>query len=340
MIKASIVVEDGFFHNNRLFDLSDKEANRDNCLFPYYVLQQELRKCGFDLATSDIHPPATSELIIYNEMPAKLPCSDYYEKSYLLIFESELIRPNNWKIENHKYFRKVFTWNDDLIDDEKYVKINFSQQIPKRINKDLSKKETLCTLIAGNKKVAHSKELYSKRVEAIRWFEKQHPEDFDLYGIGWDCYRFNGPKVVRALNRLKPLTRLMAPSFPSYRGKVSCKKDVLEKYNFAICYENARDIPGYITEKIFDCFFAGCVPVYWGANNVTDHIPNDCFVDRRDFPSYEKLYKFLKFMSVEQYFQYIENIERFLNSNKVIPFSSDFFVRSIIENIKDGFKNK
>ena len=49
--------------------------------------------------------------------------------------------------------------------------------------------------------------------------------------------------------------------------------------SFAICYENARDIPGYITEKIFDCFFAGCVPIYWGgAPNVTDHIPANTFI--------------------------------------------------------------
>jgi hypothetical protein len=42
---------------------------------------------------------------------------------------------------------------------------------------------------------------------------------------------------------------------------VDSKKNTLEKYKFSICYENARDIPGYITEKIFDCFFAGCVPI-------------------------------------------------------------------------------
>jgi hypothetical protein len=63
----------------------------------------------------------------------------------------------------------------------------------------------------------------------------------------------------------------------------------LEKYKFSICYENARDTPGYITEKIFDCFFAGCVPIYWGANNITDHIPKECFIDKRDFEDYKVL---------------------------------------------------
>ncbi|KAB7887432.1 hypothetical protein GBG19_10625 [Poseidonibacter ostreae] len=68
-----------------------------------------------------------------------------------------------------------------------------------------------------------------------------------------------------------------------------------------MCYENARDIPGYITEKIFDSFFAGCVPVYLGADNITEHIPKECFIDKREFDTYEKLYKYLKNMSDEEY---------------------------------------
>ena len=44
-----------------------------------------------------------------------------------------------------------------------------------------------------------------------------------------------------------------------------------------------RDVLGYITEKIFDSFAAWCVPVYWGASNVTDYIPEGCFIDRRKF---------------------------------------------------------
>jgi hypothetical protein len=49
-------------------------------------------------------------------------------------------------------------------------------------------------------------------------------------------------------------------NYLSYKGKIDSKKDTLEKYKFSICYENARDTPGYITEKIFDCFFAANSP--------------------------------------------------------------------------------
>lgn len=33
-------------------------------------------------------------------------------------------------------------------------------------------------------------ELYSHRVKAIKWFEENHIEDFNLWGYGWDTYKF------------------------------------------------------------------------------------------------------------------------------------------------------
>ncbi len=326
-----MVVEDSFYLKNRLFDLSDKVANRDNCLLPFSLLKEDLRKRGIDLATSDIHKPEESELLIFNEMPQKPPQGKEIDRAFLLLFESELIRPDNWNIENHKYFKKIFTWNDDLVDNKKYYKINFSLQLPNKIHKDISQKKTLCTLIAGNKRVTHPQELYSKRIEAIRWFETFHPKDFDLYGMGWDSFRFSGPKLIRALNKIKYLTRLLATDYPSYKGKVDEKKSVLEKYKFSICYENARDIPGYITEKIFDSFVAGCIPVYWGAGNIAKHIPAECFIDKREFSSYEDLYGFLVTMSDKDYLSRLDSIERFLSSDKAFQFSVEYFA-SVISN--------
>ncbi|MDX4026199.1 glycosyltransferase family 10 [Aliarcobacter skirrowii] len=331
MKKACIVVSKSY-QNNKLFDLNDKIINRDNCMYPFWLLKQEFKKYGHELATQDIHSIEESQIVIYNEMPKILPKKDDIQKSYLLIFESELIRPDNWNLKNHKYFNKIFTWKDDIIDNKKYFKFNFAQEIPKTINKEVSKKEKLCTLIAGNKKVNYPFELYSKRIEAIRWFEKNHPNDFDFYGIGWDEFRSEN-KYVNILLRKSKLSKMFKPSFSSYKGKVDSKKEVLEKYKFAICYENARDISGYITEKIFDCFFAGCVPIYWGANNIKEHIPKDCFIDKREFESYEELYKYIKNISDEEYIKYLDNIEIFLNSEKAYKFSSECFAKTIVENI-------
>ncbi|PWE21975.1 glycosyltransferase family 10 domain-containing protein [Aliarcobacter skirrowii] len=333
MKKACIVVSKSY-QNNKLFDLKDKIINRDNCMYPFWLLKKEFEKYGYDLSTGDINSIVDSEIVIYNEMPKILLNKDEIKKSYLILFESELIRPDNWDLKKHKYFNKIFTWKDDIIDNKKYFKFNFAQEIPKTINKKLSKKEKLCTLIAGNKKVNHPLELYSKRIEAIRWFEKNHPQDFDFYGIGWNEFRSEN-KYVNILLRKSKLSKIFKPSFSSYKGKVDSKKEVLEKYKFAICYENARDIPGYITEKIFDCFFAGCIPIYWGANNITEHIPKDCFIDKREFDTYEELYHYIKNMSDEDYIKYLDNIENFLNSEKAYKFSSEFFVKTLIGTIID-----
>lgn len=138
-MKACIVVL-SLYQNNQLFDLNNKVTNRDNCTYPFFLLKEKFKKFGYDLSTNDINSIEDSEVIIYNDMPKVLPEKKHINKSYLLIFESELIKPDNWDFKKHKYFKKIFTWNDDLVDNRKYFKLNFSHLLPKEINKDLSKK--------------------------------------------------------------------------------------------------------------------------------------------------------------------------------------------------------
>ncbi len=323
---------------NYLF-LNKSAGMGDDLLEPFNRLYVEGQKNNIDFMTLDMIDdfeimdgflffdfPKMSNKYVQNVFNTKIT-------KFLFIFESELIRPDNWDLANHKYFHKIFTWKDDIIDNTKYFKFNFAQEIPKYINKNLSKKEKLCTLIAGNKKNNHPLELYSKRVEAIRWFENNHPKDFEFYGIGWDQYSSSNKYLNHILNKFN-LSKLFALNYPSYIGKVDNKKDTLEKYKFAICYENGRDIPGYITEKIFDCFFAGCIPIYWGANNIIEHIPENCFIDMNKYQTYNELYVYLKNMSDETYFKYLDSIEDFLNSENSHQFSSEFFTKQIIENLK------
>lgn len=334
MIKISFYSS---FKSNACFDLQNNLFNRDNFLYFIFLLKKRFNKHKYNLSTYDINSINDSRIVIYNDMPKVLPNKEDINKSYLLLFESELIKPENWDLEKHKYFNKIFTWDDRIIDNKKYFKINFSHLFPESINKNLSIKEKLCTLIAGNKKVIHPLELYSKRVEAIQWFEKNHSKDFDFYGIGWDEYAPSNKYIRYGFRKLK-LSKLFKPNFPSYKGKVDSKKEVLEKYRFAVCYENARDIDGYITEKIFDCFFAGCIPIYWGANNITDHIPEECFIDKRKFNNYEKLYEYMTNISEKEYLNYLYAIENYLNSSKADEFRAEYFANTIVETILNDIK--
>lgn len=329
MIKATLFTG-SFYLNNKQFDMSDEISNRDDCLYGFYLLKKRFEEKNNNLSTQDINPPLKSQFIIYNEMP-KIKDIFFKKNKYLLIFESEVVRPGNWDKKHHKYFKKIFTWNDSWVDGKKYIKYYWPNKIPKNLHLDVSKKNKLCTMIVAHKFKSHSLELYTERIKAIRWFEQNHPEDFDLYGMGWDKHYFRG--ALSRLNRFEILTRLLKPKYPSYKGSVKSKRETLQGYRFAICYENGRDIPGYITEKIFDCFFAGCVPIYWGAPNVTEHIPSDTFIDKRNFKSYEQLYNYLKNMPDKEYADYLQAIKNLVRSDKIYPFSAEYFAEKIINEI-------
>lgn len=329
-----LVCTSDFYYENRIFNISSKQ-NRDNSYYPYFLLKKQLQEKGCLLNTYDYLPKdnATGYGLLFFEIPADYEriCEEHQDvKKLLVLFECEMICPLNWDMKAHEKFDTIFTWNDDIVDGKKYFKINFPNPFPAGISRDVSRKEKLCTLIAGHKRAHSPLDLYVKRLEAIRWFERFHPEEFDLYGMGWDRYVFPNVRFVKFLNRSKTLTRLFAPRFPSYRGQVESKRPVLEKYRFSICYENFRDIPGYITEKIFDCFFAGCVPVYWGANNIFDHVPAGCFIDKRAFASYEALYEYLTAMDEATYLGYLDNIETYLRSEQAYQYSSEYFVETLV----------
>lgn len=335
MKKASLVVSP-YYGKNRIFDIHDKVSNRDNCLYLFHALKQAFQERNIDLATQDINSVAGADIVIYNDMPQIMPSITDVHKSYLMLFESELIRADNWNMENHQYFNTIFTWHDDYIGRAKYVKINFAHFFPQHSNNGRSVKKKLCAMIAMNKRSSHPLELYSERVNAVRWFEKHHPSDFDLYGIGWDTFRFQGSGLARMLNKMSWLTQLVAPRYPAYRGSVESKRETLQQYRFAICYENAKDIPGYITEKIFDCFFSSCVPIYHGANNVADYIPRECFIDKRAFTSYETLYNYLVKMTEADYNRYLSAIENFLTSDRSRQFSADHVAQTIVNTVTHG----
>lgn len=318
--------------SNKIFDITDDVVNRDNFAYSYFKLRHEFYTNDLDLSTMDINSIEESESVIFNDAPDDFIILDTKKKKYLLAMESKLIKPDNFNYKLHEKFDKIFTWNDELVDGIKYIKINFSHLFPSEIDKINFYNKKLCTLISGNKKVKHPLELYSSRVEAVRWFEKNHPNDFDLYGVGWDIYTHSN-KYINFILRKTGVNKLITFRFSSYKGKVKAKGDVLKKYKFAICYENARDIPGYITEKIFDCFFAGCVPIYWGANNIHDHIPSNCFIDRRKFSTYEELYIYMTNMPEDEYSVYLDNIEFFCRSSKSNPFRAENFAKTIVNTI-------
>ncbi len=323
------------YNNNRMFNPEIRAPIGDDLLYPFHYLSRVAREQGISVSTIDTEPLDSYDAIVFLDYPGdhnrylKKLIDMKFENLYLFIFENEIIKPDNWNKENYRHFRKVFTWRDDIIDNKKLFKFFLPNKLPNTFSLNVSRKSKFCCIIAGNKKNNQPLELYSERLKAIKWFEINHPDHFDLYGKGWDLTlpSFLGP--IKPL--LQPFYHTIFPRYISYKGEITSKRTILEQYQFSICYENVRDIRGYITEKIFDCFFAGCVPVYLGASNVTDYIPENCFIDKRKFSDYPELFEFMKRLSDEEYLNYLCAIQNFIRSEKISPFGAEYFVNLILE---------
>lgn len=321
------------FHANNIFDI-DSTRNRDNCLVPFFEVRRLFIENGIELNSVDLNREASVQFELHLDVQKTLKGNI---PKYALLYESPQVRPiNQSKLHLEKY-RLVFTWRDDLVDGQRFIKLNLPNKIIVNSSRGWHGREKLCCLISANKSVSRGTplELYSERVNTIRWFEQNAPQDFDLFGGGWDAPAAKpgfANRVIRKLKNYLPKEEVEI-HFPSYRGKVTSKLETMRQYRFSICYENVRDLPGYITEKIWDSFFAGCVPVYWGASNVTDYIPEDCFIDRRKFANHEELYKFMTSMSEAEYTAYQERIAAFLISEKARPFSAEAFAETIVNTI-------
>ena len=53
--------------------------------------------------------------------------------------------------------------------------------------------------------------------------------------------------------------------------------EVFNQYKFVITFENSKT-PGYMTEKIFNAFLAGSIPIYDGPPNIDDYINQSCYI--------------------------------------------------------------
>jgi hypothetical protein len=166
----------------------------------------------------------------------------------------------------------------------------------------------LCTLMASNRSSDHPDALYEEEHKVAAYFAEAEPDSFDLFGWGWSD----------ELNR-------------NYRGVLLRKVERLRGYRFNFCYETVKGWSGYLTGKIFDSFEAGCVPVYWGAPDVADAIPSDCFIAREEFESEAELHAFLRDMPASVHAGYLERIRAFLSSPRAVPFSAGHFVRTFVE---------
>ena len=314
------------FTNDECFDL-DSSHNRDNFLYFLYNLKMTFRDAGYNLSTHDINTCHESEIIVQLGLDVTTyPSND--QKKYLILLESPHVDTNMFNIALHADFEKIFTWNDDLVDNKKYFhsRLPFGDKVGLKKNIDFDKKKLVMS-ISGNKFSSNKGDLYSYRRKTINFLNKEFANDFDLYGTGW-----NDNGLLINIKRFIRHRQFNFTKYQTYRGSPDEKSKVISGYKYCICYENVR-YEDFITEKIFDIFINESVPVYYGAKHISEYVPKNTFIDREDFNSDSELMSYLNKIDKNQYMEYIYNINIFLDSEEFRKFGPKYFVENIIKTL-------
>lgn len=278
--------------------------------FEWTLMQEQPKRREYFKRLNYFLKNLKTEKIIFNNLnppfsKAKLKTLPK-EKLILISWEPPSVFAHQYTQEVLDLFGTVLTWHDGMVDGKKFIKMHYPSLKPLEENLlPFEERKLLCMINSNLKFNDFEKELYSMRREAVQFFEEKPEGTFDLYGKGWE-------------------------GFKNAKGCVSDKQETLKGYRFNFCFENAA-VPGYITEKIFDSFASGAVPIYLGAPNIEEYIPKECFIDYRQFNDFEEMLVFIQNMTQEEYETYLAHIATYLTSSESQPFTWEHFSKTLSE---------
>jgi hypothetical protein len=294
--------------NNRLFDAGDEAMNRDGQMLPFIRLKQCLEAQGASVQTADCVLSETVEdsadywsFGLTDKLDWLIPLP-YIRRVGFLIMEPPLVAPQLYGAlpELTRQFERVYVHNTEGdgyslegVDASRLRKLYWPQPYDAvqeawhrtdRFNKSV--------VIAGRHTARRRKpEYYSLRIQAMAELAKL--DAVDLYGRGW-------AQLWSAQTISWPYLRHYKTLRSIYKGPCRSKMNVLGQYRFSLCLEN-MPMRGYVTEKIFDCLYAGAVPLYLGAPDIEQLIPAEAYVDVRQFDGWWQAWRYASSLTAAQW---------------------------------------
>lgn len=340
------------FERNALFNEEIERKNGANILAPWIYLRDWFATRGVPVHTADCFLRGEVEgsrfvyvsfgLLNHYRAIARRPgvlASAFFE------FESPVVTPDQYAEipELQKYFKRIFTFTDaealaPFLPAPLQSELFHLPYPNDEVNEELwnrSDRKFLVMMNHNKLPLVYWHELYTERMRAVQYFARWN--EIDLYGLGWDgpSYQMGSSwmpgslqkarrELQRQWQRMRPVPLLEAAR-RVYRGASPSKLDTISHYTFMLCFENVV-LKGWVTEKIFDCLVTGTIPIYWGATDVDSFVPPDCFIDMRQFESYDDLRRFLKSLDEKSIEGYREKGRAYLSSPQFQPFTKQAFV--------------
>lgn len=242
-----------------------------------------------------------THLVIFNKKTCEQKCSR--ENTFGFIMEPSW--SNNWDRELGVYCNKVFFHDLSLLDD-KVKNIEVYQEHPACLlyhmlyfnninyflNTNFPKKHLLSFTTSYTPN--NDNYLYGKRTKLALELLNTNL-NFHIYGNNWPIFDAR------------------------IRGQIVDKKDGLIDYQYSVAIENSRE-KNYVTEKFFDCFLCGTVPIYYGCPNIHQIYDQNNFIQLKD-------------LTVDEVFNALNNNNTFnLQELKTIYFTK-YNIYNIIKSI-------
>jgi hypothetical protein len=289
------------FDSDGLFDLTNPVLNRDGQLLPFHRMREYMASQGFSVHTADY---------LFKDSGHVAQQCDYYSLGLLddfervlrerrarlaafVIMEPPVVAPSLYEAlpKLTAVFDRVYVHNTSGdgysllgVDTSKlhrfYWPIPHDDVLEQYWGNDKRMKRVV-VINGSHNPLSKDREQYSMRIKAMAELSKIGI--VDLYGTGWDRWWSREAMWLPYWQNRRALMNI-------YKGKCESKFEVLQNYDFCLCFENMR-MDGYITEKLFDCLYAGSIPLYLGAPDVLDYIPAGVFVDCRKYSTWQEMWE-------------------------------------------------
>ncbi len=246
---------------------------------------------------------------------------------HLCVLEPRTLCPANWAIAEIRKYSSFITFNEKFC--KQYDIMNMSYILDGCFG--LSLPEGWDSFKA-----------YDKKIKGILLLGKRGHNAYKEQGNIYYLREEMLDKLPTGSKLLKHVYSEIPWVHPNYQGICLGKPwgipalGLTNAYLFSFCPENTYHplwSYGYFTERIFRCFRAKTVAIYFGCYNIEDYIPKDLFIDLRDFydkgkVDWNRLAKYLIDFSKEKY---IEMTEKAFEWEKTTSFCS-------IEKMENLFK--
>ena len=236
------------------------------------------------------HPIGPNRVVFENLSgwfpPSKKIIKQAKVAAFLVRNEPAVVIPNNYKVSKVAAFQNIV----DLgrIKSENSVSLPWPQDWQK-LNRDYffhDSRKDRTVIIAANKISFVAGELYSLRRMCMNLVP-----GVDIIGYGWKSTM--GSRVLAAIKSFglaiasgslvsrTALNHYFEPT-PNYLGESGNKIRSLSEYRQSLVIENSAE---YMSEKLFDSFFAGTIPIYVGPPVQEFGIPKELVVESKPEPA-------------------------------------------------------